>query len=624
MAEPMLQDSEFPADLRTLGRDYELIREIGQGGMAAIYLARRRSTGALVAIKAIRARYIDDQDTLQRFAREARTVADLDHPNIVRTVAIEQIGDRAVAIISEYIAGGTVRDRLRTHGAFTAEEAERVLCDVGKALDYAHRRGIVHRDVKPENVFLDERTGRALLADFGIARRIEGDAPITVLGSALGTPQYMSPEQIDGGAVDGRSDIYSLGVLGWELLTGRVPWVGESLYSIIYKQKHEELPPITSLRPRVPANLLVVIERALMKDRERRWQNIEELLAHLTYDPTEAVNVPTVQFRRPPPEPSQVPNADAVAPAAASVPAVPASERGQNPRHVTSPTPKRVERPRLLPRWTGRRGVLTGLALLIPLAIAGGSLYAVFGRLGEIEPDRDSTRVLTSSGGTVSLDTARLVDSSRRAQGNGNSTTRTPITADSTGRTWPVPSTTSSPTATSPTAVATPRGNPIDRPRAETTTSVASNPPRTAPPTKARATTAPARKSAARDSSAVGATAAPSPRCRVASMADQRACLIAYIMTNDAPLQRVYDSLIVELRRRAGVARRAPDPPSVTRLRVEQRAWIAVRDRECMRKSVPGSVSYWAEPLSGCFAGMSASRADELSAALRRLREGPR
>src|SRR5688572_2175982 len=285
VAEPMSSEADFPTDLKALERDYELIRELGQGGMAAVYLARRRDNGRVIAIKAIRARYLDDPDVLQRFAREARTVADLDHPNILRTEAIEEIGDRAVAIIMEYIAGGTVRDRLREYGAFSAEATENVLRDVANALAYAHRRGIVHRDVKPENVFLDQATGRALLSDFGIARRIDGDVPITQLGAALGTPHYMSPEQIDGRRVDGRSDIYSVGVLGWELLTGRRPWAGENLYSIIYKQKHERLAPITTLRPRVPANLLVAIERALEKDPALRWQSAEELVEHLTYEP---------------------------------------------------------------------------------------------------------------------------------------------------------------------------------------------------------------------------------------------------------------------------------------------------------------------------------------------------
>jgi len=305
----MATDTDFPSDLRALEREYELIRELGQGGMAAVYLARKRISGRLVAIKAIRGRYLDDHDAVLRFAREARTVAGLDHPNIVHTEAIEQIDDRAVAIIMEHIPGGTVRDRLREYGALGAEDAEAILRDVANALAYAHRRGLVHRDVKPENIFLDVARGRAVLSDFGIARQIDGDGAITLLGAALGTPQYMSPEQIDGEKVDGRSDIYSLGVLGWEMLTGRRPWAGESLYGVIYKQKHEDLPRITSLRPRVPANLLFAIEGALKKDKAERWQTIDGFLEQLTYNPPPVLaqpyppgegpvdNEPTVQFR---------------------------------------------------------------------------------------------------------------------------------------------------------------------------------------------------------------------------------------------------------------------------------------------------------------------------------------
>src|SRR4051812_1477722 len=302
-------DIDFPSDLRSLESDYELVRELGQGGMAAVYLARHRANGRLVAIKAIRARYLDDPDAIKRFAREARTVAGPDHPNIVRTEAIQQIDDRAVAIIMEHVPGGTVRDRLREFGSLGAEDAEWILRDVANALAYAHGQGIVHRDVKPENIFLDATRRRALLSDFGIARNIDTESGITLLGAALGTPQYMSPEQIDGDSVDGRSDIYSLGVLGWELLTGRRPWAGESLYGVIYKQKHEDLARITSLRPRVPANLLFAIEGALVKDRALRWQSTDEFLAHLTYDPppvlaqapgagaSPPVDEPTVKFR---------------------------------------------------------------------------------------------------------------------------------------------------------------------------------------------------------------------------------------------------------------------------------------------------------------------------------------
>ena len=490
----MHPETDFPIDLRALETSYELIRELAQRGPAAVYLARHRESGKLVAIKAMQARYLDDADALQRFAREARTVADLNHPNIVRTEAIEQFGDRAVAIIMEYMAGGTVRDRLREYGAFSAEDAESVLRDVAAALGYAHRRGIVHRDVRPENVFLEKSTGRALLADFGIARRIEEDAPITLLGASLGTPQYMSPEQIDGREIDGRADIYSLGVLGWELLTGKRPWAGVNLYGVIYKQKHENLPRITSLRPRVPANLLFAIEGALAKDRARRWQTTDQFLEELTYNPPPVLaqtelgappaddDEPTVRFRRPgPPSPAA-------------------------PNDRTAPPPRQARR-----RWAWRLG-LPLLALLVPLTIADVPRVA--------GPGRPS---LTTSAGTVSLNDAR----------------------------------------------------------------------------------------------------SPS-RCAIPSMADQRACLTELVAASDAPLQRVYDSLIVETRRRANLPSGAVDPPAVARLRSEQQRWVADRDRECTRDPAPGFVPRWAEPISACFARMAAARRDELRSELDRVKVGPR
>ena len=471
----MPADHEFPTDLQALQRDYELIRELGQGGMAAVYLARRRETGALVAIKAIRARYLDDPDALRRFAREARTVAHLNHPNIVRTEAIEQIGDRAVAIIMAYVPGGTVRNRLREYGPFSAEECERVLRDVANALGYAHRRGIVHRDVKPENVFLETRDGRALLSDFGIARRIEGDVPITQLGAAVGTPQYMSPEQIDGRAVDGRSDIYSLGVLGWELLTGVQPWAGENLYGVIYKQKHEELPRITSLRPRVPANLLFAIEGALVKDREKRWQSVDEFLRHLTYDPPpvlakrEAVappsaeDEPTIRFRRAAPDPA--------------------------------PEPKVTSR-----KNVRRRRLMRALALLAPLAVAGTALYVVFdGRSRNVVAPQPNETSRSSNGG-VAADSERFRDSGSVASAT------TQAVSPSTGSTDLKPAPPRAPTTKRETSG-------VKASRAD------SSPATPAPPSRNRPT-----------------MPVPSPRCRIARMADQRACLLAYIAANDAQL----------------------------------------------------------------------------------------
>jgi len=441
-------DVDFPSDLRSLESEYELVRELGQGGMAAVYLARHRASDRVVAIKAIRARYLDDPDAIKRFAREARTVAGLDHPNIVRTEAIRQIDDRAVAIIMEHIPGGTVRDRLREFGSLGAEDAEWILRDVANALGYAHRQGIVHRDVKPENIFLDATRRRALLSDFGIARTIDTESGITLLGAALGTPQYMSPEQIDGDSVDGRSDIYSLGVLGWELLTGRRPWAGESLYGVIYKQKHEDLARITSLRPRVPANLLFAIEGALVKDKARRWQSIDEFLDHLTYNPppllaqtyppggTPGEYAATVQFRAATLRADQPADEDEVidvdtklreeaatlfAPdPALALPARDAVERGAS---ITPPTASEAidgapfpgseytlpeYDPNAEPQYdpaVRRRRIAQIVGLTIPLGVAAASIFAMLGGSTSQSTTRTSMEV-TAGARTVAADSA--------------------------------------------------------------------------------------------------------------------------------------------------------------------------------------------------------------------------
>jgi serine/threonine protein kinase/uncharacterized protein YecT (DUF1311 family) len=694
----MPADVDFPSDLRALESEYELIRELGQGGMAAVYLARQRATGRLVAIKAIRARYLDDADALRRFAREARTVAELDHPNIVRTEAIEQIGDRAVAIIMEHVPGGTLRDRLREFGSLGAEEAEGILRDVGSALGYAHRHGIVHRDVKPENIFLDPTRRRALLSDFGIARKIDTDAGITLLGAALGTPQYMSPEQIDGEQVDGRSDIYSLGVLGWELLTGRRPWAGESLYGVIYKQKHEDLPRITSVRPRVPANLLFAIEGALIKDKEQRWQSIDEFLDRLTYSPPPLLsqtyppgagrpdNQPTIRFR---PvelqEPSPVPD-DAVAASAdvrematpvetpaftgpvesfddvAVVPALIRAER------YDALEPAFPDSGYVLPEFvpnadtavfpTARARVARALGLVVPLGIAAAAAFIVLGGSANRSTPRASKPNVTASAGQVGLDStphravaavptvpdtaAEVADSIEDPADNLSgvgaepsgplaATVRRParkppvfVSARSGGST----------TATSPAAGA---AHPV---RADTSRGVASDRPPDAP---SDPTPAGSKPEAARDSRsatetiedpfkipaaassesppALGAPGAvPSPRCRLAATADQQACLSAYIAVGDMPLNNAFDALVSEMRRVAQTGPGAPDPPTVQRIRVEQRAWLSIRDSECPRSAPPGAGPFWAAVQSACFAEMAEARTAELKDAVKRLK----
>lgn len=265
-------------DLEVLERRYEFIRELGRGGMAAVHLARRRGTDDLVAIKAICRRYADDEESLARFAREARTLITFDHPNIVRTLAVESVDERILAIVMEYMHGRTLRQELRMRRRLDYGRTVSILRDVAGALAHAHARGVVHRDVKPDNIFLDEDAGRARLADFGIARAFDTDVELTLSGMALGTPAYMSPEQIDGEALDGRSDMYSLGVVGWEMLAGQRPWDGESLYGMIYRQKHDLLPDLAHLRPDIPVSLLQAIEGALRKQASQRWSTAGDFI----------------------------------------------------------------------------------------------------------------------------------------------------------------------------------------------------------------------------------------------------------------------------------------------------------------------------------------------------------
>jgi serine/threonine protein kinase/alpha-tubulin suppressor-like RCC1 family protein len=274
----MLGDTETHVATTDLETEYEILGELGRGATAVVYRARDRELGREVAIKVIRPKYADDDETVARLAREARTVAQLQHPNIVTLYAVRRVRDGSLALVMQLVPGRTLRELLNERGPCSFERADRVLRDVASALGHAHQRGIVHRDVKPENIFIDENTGQALLSDFGVARSLEADSQLTATGTAIGTPSYMSPEQIDGSELDGRSDLYSLGLVGWEMLTGRRPWEGEGLYSVIYKQKREDLPPIDALRPDAPNRLIYLIEGATKKDRAERWRGAAEMV----------------------------------------------------------------------------------------------------------------------------------------------------------------------------------------------------------------------------------------------------------------------------------------------------------------------------------------------------------
>jgi len=277
-------------DLSELERDYIVKRELGRGGMGAVFLARHRTAGHDVAIKVISSKHIADADALSRFEREARLMARIRHPNIVHQYDLRRLHGGHVALVMQYIRGESLITILRRRGKLRFDETVQILRDIGLALEHAHANGIIHRDVKPHNILIDADKGSALLSDFGIAKATQGDAEVTATGMAIGTPAYMAPEQIDNSAIDGRADLYSLGVVGWEMLSGKRAWEGESLFGIIYKQKHQDLPPLTLLRPDTPQRLLLALEGALEKDPGRRWASASEFVEQLREDtPTPAM-----------------------------------------------------------------------------------------------------------------------------------------------------------------------------------------------------------------------------------------------------------------------------------------------------------------------------------------------
>jgi len=266
--------------IESLGGDFELVRELGRGATAVVYLLRDQGLGRDVALKVIRGGIGTDDEAAARLQREAHLVAQLQHPNIVKLYGTHRLPDGSFALLMEHVPGRNLKEILVKEGALPPARVLGILKDVASALAYAHRRRIVHRDVKPENIYIDEEVGAARLADFGVARPWDQDSRLTIPGASLGTPAYMSPEQIDGMEVDGRSDVYSLGLVGYEMLLGHHPWEGENVFSTIFKQKNEtlsmELPGLGTF----PA-LSEILEKALQKDPQARWESADTLLKEL-------------------------------------------------------------------------------------------------------------------------------------------------------------------------------------------------------------------------------------------------------------------------------------------------------------------------------------------------------
>jgi serine/threonine protein kinase len=272
-----LVQSEFDVVRTALDADYEVLEEIGRGAMAVVYRARERQLNRDVAVKVLPFELLSDAEGVERFQREARTAAQLEHPHIVPIYRVGRSG-RVIFFTMKLLSAESLSARLARHGRLPVSEVRRVLSETALALGYAATRGIVHRDVKPDNIMLDGE-GRCVVTDFGIARA-KGDADLTAAGISIGTPRYMSPEQARGKDVDGRSDIYSLGVVGYHCLTGTVPFSGDDAVGILLD--HVQSPvPRPSLTSNEEHSLYAVIERMLAKDPAERFQSTDDLLAAL-------------------------------------------------------------------------------------------------------------------------------------------------------------------------------------------------------------------------------------------------------------------------------------------------------------------------------------------------------
>jgi serine/threonine protein kinase len=256
---------------------YQIVRELGRGGMGVVFLARDLALHRTVAIKVLRHDFVDSDEHRERFRREARFAARLSHPGIVPVYTFGE-SPELVFIVMQYVRGVSLAERIRTSGRLPAAEAARVLRELAETLAYAHGEGMVHCDLKAENVLIERSSGRVYLTDFGVARLRAASPDDCERLHAFGTPHYMSPEQAVGESdIDGRSDLYSLGVLGYLMLAGELPFQGTSFTSLAAQHVVQTPAPLAARAPTAPEPLVEAVERCLAKERDDRWKSAGEL-----------------------------------------------------------------------------------------------------------------------------------------------------------------------------------------------------------------------------------------------------------------------------------------------------------------------------------------------------------
>lgn len=381
---------------QTIGK-YQVVENLGRGGMAEVYMAYQETLDRYVAIKVMHSFLADEKGFLGRFQREARAMAALNHPNIVGVYDFD-VFEGMYYIVMEFVSGGTLKERIEDLASkgesLPLDAATRAVLEVADALAYAHGRGMVHRDIKPGNIMLTE-SGRAVLTDFGIAKILSGPT-FTATGAMVGTPAYMSPEQGLGKPGDERSDLYALGVLYYQMATGRLPYDADTPLAVILKHVNEPIPSPTDLNDDIPDAIQNVIIKAMAKEPEERYQSANALIKDLQaaaatsdLDLASAMLISTVERSTPPPLPSGVVEATRLAPAAATVMgSAPAAADATRlaPAHdpvmteVVAPAPPAAVAPPAEKKSSRRGIILVGLFLLVAAVAAGG--FFLFGGLG--------------------------------------------------------------------------------------------------------------------------------------------------------------------------------------------------------------------------------------------------
>src|SRR6058998_1289344 len=326
--------------IQALGRSYTVEGELGRGGMGVVYKARDERLKRQVAIKVLPPELAFREEIRIRFLREAETAARLSHPHIVPIHSVGEGPDGLVYFVMAYVDGESLAARLKRRERLPPEEARRIMMETADALGAGHALGIIHRDVKPDNILLEGSRGRTVLTDFGIAKALTsttGPGTLTATGVAIGTPHYMSPEQAAGDReIDGRSDIYSLGVVGFQMLAGELPFSAPTVPGILLKQITEQAPSLKEKSPTCPDDLAACVMRSLEKEPESRWPTADALRRAL-----ESRSAPPYRPSRRTSGPGALPRPELRLGGAGGPPARVSGGGRPERRRATRPTPKR-------------------------------------------------------------------------------------------------------------------------------------------------------------------------------------------------------------------------------------------------------------------------------------------